>query len=26
VRQGIKGLEELDDAPAPAPAGPGHPG
>ncbi|HMU61047.1 MAG TPA: lysylphosphatidylglycerol synthase transmembrane domain-containing protein [Gemmatimonadales bacterium] len=26
VRQGIKGLEELDDASAPAPAGPGHPG
>jgi len=26
VRQGIKGLEELDDAPAPAPAGPGRPG
>jgi len=26
VRQGIKGLEELDDAPAPAPAGPGLPG
>jgi uncharacterized protein (TIRG00374 family) len=26
VRQGIRGLGELDDAPAPAPAGPGHPG
>ncbi len=26
VRQGIKGLEELGDVPAPAPAGPGHSG
>jgi len=26
VRQGIKGLDELDDAPVPAPAGPAPPG